>query len=284
MLACRLTAREAEVLYWVVKGKTNRDIGDILGTSPRTVTKHLEHVFEKLGVETRTAAAATGAVAGEGAGAQLKGAATRTGCAVLRTPRAPIRRPRIGIGEPVAHTAPPCHAALPFRPSHPCAWAMARVTSTPRRGDCCRHRAAIQMRGFSARPWVGLRRAATAAPRCAGCLAVLATRRLAPNSPSPGRAAAQPTLEAELRHESLDPSTCVDGQPAGGCAPQRRTRSPAQADPGPCHRCWHATRLPRCAECSQAERRLCVARSHRSGTQRVSPPVRPTAAPPRPSA
>jgi CheY-like chemotaxis protein/DNA-binding CsgD family transcriptional regulator len=57
-LVFRLTAREAEVLYWVVKGKTNRDIGDILGTSPRTVTKHLEHVFEKLGVETRTAAAA----------------------------------------------------------------------------------------------------------------------------------------------------------------------------------------------------------------------------------
>lgn len=57
-LALELTAREAEVLYWVVKGKTNRDIGDILGTSPRTVTKHLEHVFEKLGVETRTAAAA----------------------------------------------------------------------------------------------------------------------------------------------------------------------------------------------------------------------------------
>ncbi|MET0518147.1 MAG: response regulator [Burkholderiaceae bacterium] len=54
----KLTVREAEVLYWVVKGKTNRDIGDILGTSPRTVTKHLEHVFEKLGVETRTAAAA----------------------------------------------------------------------------------------------------------------------------------------------------------------------------------------------------------------------------------
>jgi len=56
-LAFRLTAREAEVLYWVVQGKTNRDIGDILGTSPRTVHKHLEHVFEKLGVETRTAAA-----------------------------------------------------------------------------------------------------------------------------------------------------------------------------------------------------------------------------------
>lgn len=54
----KLTAREAEVLYWVVKGKTNLDIGDILGSSPRTVQKHLEHVFEKLGVETRTAAAA----------------------------------------------------------------------------------------------------------------------------------------------------------------------------------------------------------------------------------
>ena len=56
-LAFKLTAREAEVLYWVVKGKTNRDIGDILGTSPRTITKHLEHIFHKLGVETRTAAA-----------------------------------------------------------------------------------------------------------------------------------------------------------------------------------------------------------------------------------
>jgi DNA-binding CsgD family transcriptional regulator len=54
----RLTPREAEVLSWVAKGKTNRDVGDILGMSPRTVNKHLEHVFEKLGVETRAAAAA----------------------------------------------------------------------------------------------------------------------------------------------------------------------------------------------------------------------------------
>lgn len=53
-----LTQRESEVLYWAIKGKTNRDIGDILGTSPRTVNKHMEHVFAKLGVETRTAAAA----------------------------------------------------------------------------------------------------------------------------------------------------------------------------------------------------------------------------------
>lgn len=53
-----LTPREAEVLSWLAKGKTNRDIADILGMSPRTVNKHLEHIFEKLGVETRTAAAA----------------------------------------------------------------------------------------------------------------------------------------------------------------------------------------------------------------------------------
>ncbi len=57
MQAFGLTLRESEVLYWVVKGKTNRDIGDILGSSPATVKKHLEHVYAKLGVETRTAAA-----------------------------------------------------------------------------------------------------------------------------------------------------------------------------------------------------------------------------------
>jgi DNA-binding response OmpR family regulator/DNA-binding CsgD family transcriptional regulator len=58
MLAFRLTPREAEALYWVAKGKTNKDIGDIVGASPATVKKHLEHVYEKLGVETRNAAAA----------------------------------------------------------------------------------------------------------------------------------------------------------------------------------------------------------------------------------
>ncbi|MNG27596.1 Transcriptional regulatory protein DegU [compost metagenome] len=54
----QLTGREVEVLEWVACGKTNRDIGEILGLSPRTVNKHLEHVYVKLGVETRTAAAA----------------------------------------------------------------------------------------------------------------------------------------------------------------------------------------------------------------------------------
>jgi len=53
-----LTFREAEVLMWISRGKTNRDIGLILGNSPRTVNKHLEHIFEKLGVATRSAAVA----------------------------------------------------------------------------------------------------------------------------------------------------------------------------------------------------------------------------------
>lgn len=60
----QLTDREVEVLQWVSCGKTNRDIGDILGLSPRTVNKHLEHVYVKLGVETRTAAAAVAIAAG----------------------------------------------------------------------------------------------------------------------------------------------------------------------------------------------------------------------------
>jgi DNA-binding response OmpR family regulator/DNA-binding CsgD family transcriptional regulator len=51
-----LTAREAQVMEWVTAGKTNRDIALILDISPRTVTKHLERIFVKLGVETRTAA------------------------------------------------------------------------------------------------------------------------------------------------------------------------------------------------------------------------------------
>ncbi len=52
-----LTRREAEVLAWVAEGKTSGDIACILGIRPKTVEKHLEHVFEALGVETRTAAA-----------------------------------------------------------------------------------------------------------------------------------------------------------------------------------------------------------------------------------
>jgi len=56
-----LTTREAEVLSWLSKGKTNRDIAQILGLSPRTVDKHLEQIYAKLGVENRTAAAAIAA-------------------------------------------------------------------------------------------------------------------------------------------------------------------------------------------------------------------------------
>ncbi|WP_315778498.1 MULTISPECIES: response regulator transcription factor [unclassified Bradyrhizobium] len=63
-----LTTREGEVLSWLSKGKTNRDIAQILGLSPRTVDKHLEQIYAKLGVENRTAAAAvaTGVARREG--------------------------------------------------------------------------------------------------------------------------------------------------------------------------------------------------------------------------
>jgi len=56
--ALSLTTREAEVLLWISRGKSNREIGEILNISPRTVNKHLEQVFVKLGVENRAAAAA----------------------------------------------------------------------------------------------------------------------------------------------------------------------------------------------------------------------------------
>jgi DNA-binding CsgD family transcriptional regulator len=52
-----LTSRESEVLYWVSMGKTNGEVGDILGARPMTVKKHLEHIYDKLGVPNRTAAA-----------------------------------------------------------------------------------------------------------------------------------------------------------------------------------------------------------------------------------
>ena len=52
-----LTDREADVLLWLVNGKSNKEIAEILEISPRTVNKHLDHVYVKLGVENRTAAA-----------------------------------------------------------------------------------------------------------------------------------------------------------------------------------------------------------------------------------
>lgn len=54
----KLSAREADVLFWISKGKTNREIGHILGISPRTINKHLEQIFKKLEVDNRTNAAA----------------------------------------------------------------------------------------------------------------------------------------------------------------------------------------------------------------------------------
>jgi len=52
-----LTVREAEVLHWIMQGKSNRDIAEILTLNPGTVNKHLEKILNKLGVENRTAAA-----------------------------------------------------------------------------------------------------------------------------------------------------------------------------------------------------------------------------------
>lgn len=52
-----LTRRQSEVLLWVTRGKSNEDISSILNMSLGTVKKHLEHIFEKLGIESRTAAA-----------------------------------------------------------------------------------------------------------------------------------------------------------------------------------------------------------------------------------
>src|ERR1043166_7721914 len=51
----RLTKRELEVAEWIAAGKRNREIGEILGCSSRTVQKHVQHILEKLHLETRTA-------------------------------------------------------------------------------------------------------------------------------------------------------------------------------------------------------------------------------------
>lgn len=56
--AFALTPREADVLLWIARGKSNKDMSEILNISARTVNKHLEQVFIKVGVENRASAAA----------------------------------------------------------------------------------------------------------------------------------------------------------------------------------------------------------------------------------
>jgi DNA-binding CsgD family transcriptional regulator len=56
-VSLKLTPREAEVLFWISRGKSNHDIGIILGAKTGTICKHVEHIFGKLNVENRTAAA-----------------------------------------------------------------------------------------------------------------------------------------------------------------------------------------------------------------------------------
>ncbi|HZR06350.1 MAG TPA: helix-turn-helix transcriptional regulator [Candidatus Udaeobacter sp.] len=57
LASLELTPREAEVLFWISQGKSNHDIGIILGAKTGTICKHVEHIFGKLNVENRTAAA-----------------------------------------------------------------------------------------------------------------------------------------------------------------------------------------------------------------------------------
>lgn len=57
-LKLKITRREADVLYWVAKGKTDWEISKILSISERTVNKHLEQIYRKLGVNNRTSASA----------------------------------------------------------------------------------------------------------------------------------------------------------------------------------------------------------------------------------
>jgi DNA-binding CsgD family transcriptional regulator len=57
LASLKLTPREAEVLFWISEGKSNQDIGVILGASTGTICKHVEHILSKLNVENRTAAA-----------------------------------------------------------------------------------------------------------------------------------------------------------------------------------------------------------------------------------
>jgi DNA-binding CsgD family transcriptional regulator len=56
LAAAALTAREAEVLIWAVRGHSHADIAARLGAATRTISKHLEHAYAKLGVRSRAEA------------------------------------------------------------------------------------------------------------------------------------------------------------------------------------------------------------------------------------
>lgn len=91
-----LTPREREVLHWVCECKSDADIGGILGISVHTVSKHLQRVFKKLGVENRMAAARSAFLAASRNGALgQENASPPKGCADSRTsplPRNSISR------------------------------------------------------------------------------------------------------------------------------------------------------------------------------------------------
>jgi DNA-binding CsgD family transcriptional regulator len=76
--ALGLSGREAEVMTWIAQGKTNAETATILKLSRRTVDKHLEHIYSKLGVETRMAAAALVWAVASGGGTISVGSASKS--------------------------------------------------------------------------------------------------------------------------------------------------------------------------------------------------------------
>jgi len=87
LAALGFTPREREVMRWLIEGKRDREIAIILGLSARTVEKHVGHIFQKLNVETRTAAAC-----------QCRY------CVALSAQASPLMTPRAG---PAGRNAPP---------------------------------------------------------------------------------------------------------------------------------------------------------------------------------
>jgi DNA-binding CsgD family transcriptional regulator len=90
----RLTQREGEVMQWLSCGKTDADIAALLAISPRTVHKHLEHIYVKLGVETRTAAVMRARSLALAASSRENGATS--GCRPRRGTSFPGTRPSRG--------------------------------------------------------------------------------------------------------------------------------------------------------------------------------------------
>ncbi len=78
----KLTPREAEVLLWISRGKSNHEIGVILDAKTGTICKHVEHIFSKLNVENRTSAAVVALETCRSVGGSSEGKSSRPWAAV----------------------------------------------------------------------------------------------------------------------------------------------------------------------------------------------------------